>query len=146
VRTMKEKFAAALERLGEHKVESRSSRYEVYSRARGGFYFLGRSGALRVGRNAATSRPVNERFKASLIASLEPVRLSDALKSWFDSFSQSAAVDMCEGGDDKECVAETCVTCIDIQAPHLKPELNALFDKHGHKAVMAEVVKTVRTL
>lgn len=71
---------------------------------------------------------------------------TEAMKDWLDNFSQSAAVDMGEGGDDAECVAEMCVTCMSSYEPKLYEEYRAAVAQHGHKAAMAEAAKYVRTL
>lgn len=73
--TLQERFAAALTARGEHEVPSRSSKYRTFTRQSKGtdglprtlFYFLGRNGALRVGRAVSDSLPCSDKFKASLL-------------------------------------------------------------------------------
>jgi len=62
--TLQDQFALGLTRLGEHEVQGKSGKYRTFTRAKGGFYFLGRSGALRVGACSSRSQPCNEAFKA----------------------------------------------------------------------------------
>lgn len=71
---------------------------------------------------------------------------TEELKNWLDNFSQSVAIDMGEGGDDAECVAEMCVTCMSSYEPKLHDEYCAAVERHGYKAAMAEAAKHVRTL
>lgn len=40
----------------------------TYAREAGGYYYLGKSGSFRFGRNVTTSLPVAERFKAGALA------------------------------------------------------------------------------
>jgi hypothetical protein len=76
------------------------------------------------------------------------VTFSETLQAWFDNFSQSAAVDMGEGGDDAECVAEACCTVIDM--PYVdnavRDEYRGLVRHHGYHAVLREAAKHCRTL
>jgi hypothetical protein len=58
--------AAALRARGEKQVVSRSRKYLTMTRAAGGFYFLGKSGALRFGRSSTSSIPVSDTFKRKL--------------------------------------------------------------------------------
>lgn len=70
-KTMQERFAAALEGRGE-RIVKRTFRYIVYSRNHGGgFYYLGRSGALRIGRTIADSVPARGEFKAALLQEVQ---------------------------------------------------------------------------
>jgi hypothetical protein len=73
--TIHDRLVAALQRHGEVIVpNTRSTRYTVLTRTRRetgeqvGFYFVGRAGALRVGRTVAESRPVPELLRARLLS------------------------------------------------------------------------------
>lgn len=74
------------------------------------------------------------------------VSLSDKLQRWFDSFSQAAAADMCMGGDDAECVAETCMCCLSAYNRELDAELTEVIKMHGYDAVFRTVCNCVHTL
>lgn len=73
--TLQERFAAQLLLLGEtefsahNKFNGRhSKKYRVFSRHKeGGFYFLGKSGALRFGSSVSTSIPASDQFKVTLL-------------------------------------------------------------------------------
>jgi hypothetical protein len=65
-----DRLVAALEALGEVRVQARTSKYLVYTRTRpvranqlaptqGTYYYIGRSGALRAGSSVADSLPVS---------------------------------------------------------------------------------------
>ena len=45
MKTLREKFAAALIKRGEMQIESKSQKYLTFTRDAGGFYFIGRSGS-----------------------------------------------------------------------------------------------------
>lgn len=65
--TMKELFSRALQARGERRIKQ-TFRYDVWSRrATGLHYYVGRSGALRVGATVQSSVPVKESFKAMLL-------------------------------------------------------------------------------
>lgn len=64
--TLQDRFSQALESRGEKLIKT-TFRYRVYSRAKGGFYYLGRAGALRVGRTIANSFPCSEQFREQLL-------------------------------------------------------------------------------
>lgn len=66
--TLLERFSNALERKGETKVQSRSDKYVTYTRSAGGFYFLGRSGAVRYGKCASKSFAASDKFKELLLS------------------------------------------------------------------------------
>ena len=72
--------------------------------------------------------------------------LSEKMIDWLDNFSQSAAVDMCEGGDDAECVVEICVSCMSTYEPELYQEWVAACAAYGRRAARVEAAKHVRTL
>jgi hypothetical protein len=77
--TLQERFAAALETRGETLVK-KTSKYWVYTRTRAitnasfirtsevTYFYLGRAGALRVGRTSSESRPVRPDLKAQLLS------------------------------------------------------------------------------
>lgn len=69
IKTLKQKYLAALERKGETKVKD-TARYTVMTRATGGFYYIGSAGGLRAGRTRSDSRPCSIAFKQKLIAFL----------------------------------------------------------------------------
>ncbi len=64
--TLQEQFIEGLKKLGEVEIK-RTARKIVYSRKAGGYYYLGRSGSLRVGSTVMGSIPVNSKFKAMLM-------------------------------------------------------------------------------
>lgn len=81
--TIHDRLVAALLARGETIVaDARSTKYTVLThsepppggffdaptpRRQLGFYYVGKAGALRVGRTVATSRPVNEAFRYALL-------------------------------------------------------------------------------
>ena len=69
MKTQKEIFEAALAKRGERLVK-RNFKNDVWSRAKGGFYYLGKAGSLRYGPTRQASVPVNEAFKEKLKAEL----------------------------------------------------------------------------
>lgn len=71
--TMRARYLSALLLRGEKQVPSKSSKYLTVTRKGGGFYFIGRSGALRVGYNSSQSLACNDRFKRALLLPLPPV-------------------------------------------------------------------------
>ena len=66
-KTMQQKFIEALVRRGCVEIPNRSSIYKVFTRQEGGFYYVGRAGALRVGKTIAGSFPVSEKFKKIIL-------------------------------------------------------------------------------
>ena len=67
--TLRERFIVALCQRGAEVVSNHTStRYAVLTRPRGGFYYVGASGGLRVGACISRSLPVSEKFKAELLA------------------------------------------------------------------------------
>lgn len=64
--SLRDQFIAALTARGEHKVKD-NFKSIVFSRAAGGFYYVGKSGSLRVGMTKARSVPVSDKFKSSLL-------------------------------------------------------------------------------
>jgi hypothetical protein len=71
--TIHDRLVAALIARGETLVPGRSSKYTVLTRTsretgqKIGFYFVGRAGALRVGRTATESIPVPAAVRARLL-------------------------------------------------------------------------------
>lgn len=66
--TMQERYAERLAALGETEVPSKSRKYRTFTRRKGGFYFLGRNGAVRYGRSSSRSLAASDGFKALLLA------------------------------------------------------------------------------
>ena len=52
---LQDRYAKALIALGETEIHGKSLKYRVFTRKAGGFYYLGRAGAIRVGPNLANS-------------------------------------------------------------------------------------------
>lgn len=77
-KTQKECFVTALINLGEHLIKS-TLRYDVYSRAVGKYYYIGRAGSLRVGATVAASIPVSGIFKRYLIEA----EGKESFQSWY---------------------------------------------------------------
>jgi hypothetical protein len=71
--TIHDRLVAALRARGETMVPGRSSRYTVFTRTcretgqKIGFYFVGRAGALRVGRTVTESIPVPATIRRRLL-------------------------------------------------------------------------------
>jgi hypothetical protein len=71
--TIHDRLVAALRTRGDTMVPDRSSRYTVFTRTcretgqKIGFYFVGRAGALRVGRTVTESIPVPAAVRARLL-------------------------------------------------------------------------------
>jgi hypothetical protein len=71
--TIHDRLVAALTARGETLVPGRSTKYTVLTRTKRdtgeslGFYFVGRAGALRVGRKVTESIPVSEAIKKKLL-------------------------------------------------------------------------------
>ena len=67
--TLKEQYAKGLAARGYKRVATRSSKYEVWLVGQT-YVFLGASGAVRISKSQAqaTSRPVTDKVKATLIA------------------------------------------------------------------------------
>lgn len=66
MKTLREKFIAALIKRGEKEVK-RTSKYIVFTRQAGGHFYIGKSGSLRFGSNIASSIPVGQSFKDILL-------------------------------------------------------------------------------
>lgn len=71
MKTLRDKFAAALVKRGSRQVEGRSQKFLTFTRDDATFYFVGRAGSLRAGRSSSSSVPCSDKFKAHLLASLE---------------------------------------------------------------------------
>jgi hypothetical protein len=71
--TIHDRLVAALIARGESLVPNRSTKYTVLTRTRRdtgeslGFYFVGRAGALRVGRKVTESIPLSDAIKKRLL-------------------------------------------------------------------------------
>ena len=92
-KTMQDRFASALGARGEKEVPSRSGKYRTLTRSAGGFYFLGRAGAVRYGTCASKSRAASDAFKKKLLGA-EPATVFRA-----------NAGDWLEGADAAPCAA-----------------------------------------
>ena len=75
MRTIQNRLADALAAAGEHIVPSRSRKYLVYTREKGlagtpcgGFWYLGKSGALRYCDSASGSFAASDRLKEKILA------------------------------------------------------------------------------
>lgn len=73
MKTMREKFQAALEARGSAVIPSRSRKFVVMTRATptDGFYFIGKSGSLRIGQTIQGSIPASSKFKQLLLESVQ---------------------------------------------------------------------------
>lgn len=79
--SLKTRFEAVLIALGSSKCKvQRSRKYLMLTRPAGGFYYLGPSGSLRIGKSLATSQPASERFRHDLLeAYIMQTSISEAL-------------------------------------------------------------------
>jgi len=68
-KTLQERFVEAFWKMGEREVK-RTSKYIVFSRTEGSFYYIGRNGAVRVGRNVTDSVPLLPKTKQRLLDSV----------------------------------------------------------------------------
>lgn len=75
MKTMQQRFLAALLALGCKQTVSNSGKYLTVVRPKGGFYFIGKSGALRVGAVVSRSHPVHQKFKDQLLLEAPPPAL-----------------------------------------------------------------------
>ncbi len=66
-----DRFKVALMARGSRFVKH-TFRFVVLSRLAGGFYYIGKAGALRYGPNVKNSVPVSDKFKAILLESTPP--------------------------------------------------------------------------
>ncbi len=68
-KTLRERYVEALMLKGCIEVNSRSRKYITFIRDAGlGYYFVGKSGSLRMGGTVTGSVPCSARFKAELLA------------------------------------------------------------------------------
>lgn len=66
--SIRNQLITALTVKGERRIDDHVSRkYVVFTRADGGFYFIGKSGALRFGMTVTSSIPVSSRVKLALL-------------------------------------------------------------------------------
>lgn len=65
--TLQDCLALGLTWHGERQVKE-TTKYRVFSRAKGGFYYLGRAGSFRVGATSGNSHPVPAGFRAQILA------------------------------------------------------------------------------
>lgn len=79
MKTLQQRYLAALLARGCEQVPSRSQKVITVTRPQEGtFYFLGKAGSLRVGYSLTRSIPVREQFKARLLAAPAPVKREQA--------------------------------------------------------------------
>lgn len=57
MKTMQDKYVQFLIDAGEIEIPFKSRKYRVFTNKTGGFYYLGKSGAFRVGKSIADSVP-----------------------------------------------------------------------------------------
>jgi hypothetical protein len=65
-KTLRQIFIAALIAKGERQVKE-THKFVVFTKATGGYYYIGRSGSLRFGSTVANSIPASDRFKKELV-------------------------------------------------------------------------------
>lgn len=68
MKTLRERLMQALTKRGERQISSRSYKHLTFTRKEGGYYFIGRSGALRHGNVSSNSIPVNQGLYQSLLS------------------------------------------------------------------------------
>ncbi len=64
--TLRDTIAKTLEAKDEKSVGF-TKKFLIYTRSAGGYYFLGKNGAVRVGRTVTTSIPLNEPARRALL-------------------------------------------------------------------------------
>lgn len=71
-RTLQERFIEALAKEGHIKTETKSRKFIPFrfQEREGWFYYVGKSGSLRMGQTIANSRPVSRQRKDVLLASV----------------------------------------------------------------------------
>lgn len=69
--SIRDRFIAALTARGETRVDYPSDKYVAFTRAQGGHFFVGKSGALRFGPTISGSMPVSARAKLDLLGKPE---------------------------------------------------------------------------
>jgi hypothetical protein len=67
VKTLQTRYADALTQLGEREVVGKSRKVRTFTRARGGYYFIGRAGSLRVGNSRSLSVACGDGWKEALL-------------------------------------------------------------------------------
>lgn len=76
MKTLREKFAAALLARGEQQVPSKSGKFLTFTRhgqsGGRGFYFIGKSGSLRYGPSSSKSFACSDGFKNALLTTPVP--------------------------------------------------------------------------
>lgn len=66
-KTLREKYIDALVKLGEQQVKV-THKYVVYSCKHGGYYYVGKSGSLRIGQTVAGSIPASDTRKKMMLS------------------------------------------------------------------------------
>lgn len=66
-KTLREKYIEALKLEGYKQIKE-THKYIVFQRSGDSYWYIGRSGSLRVGRTIATSVPVNEKAKSFFLS------------------------------------------------------------------------------
>lgn len=72
MKTQQEKICAALAERHIREITGKTRRYRVFADGAGGFYYVGKNGALRRGPSIRGSLPVNRKFRDSLIETGDP--------------------------------------------------------------------------
>ena len=70
---LSERYIKALQALGETPVIGRTNKYWQMTRKEGGYYFIGRHGALRHGQTVTGSVPCSDMFKYKLLGKHEGI-------------------------------------------------------------------------
>ena len=65
--TLREQLIAALEKRGLNQVDAKTTKYAVFNRPKGGFYYVGDRGALRYGLTVAGSLAASDSYKTKLL-------------------------------------------------------------------------------
>jgi hypothetical protein len=71
MKTLREKYIAALIASGEHEVTSKSRKFVTLTKKGGGFWFVGRAGSLRYGQRSSSSFAAMPWLKRRVLAELE---------------------------------------------------------------------------
>jgi hypothetical protein len=67
--TMQERLAAGCAAMGYRRAtEARTTKWTVFEKTPGVFYYVGKGGSLRIGGNATNNVPVSERRKEEILA------------------------------------------------------------------------------
>lgn len=66
MKTLQRKYIDALLKLGENQLDDKGKTIK-FSCKNGGYYYLGKAGSLRVGKNKSESIPVSKQFKDQLL-------------------------------------------------------------------------------